>query len=412
MIEERLADFALGPMDGPPRDVFRLSLLDWAACGIAGRGEPVARVVRSICEWQGRCTTVLGGKLLPREAALLNGTISHALDYDDTHFAHVGHPSVVVIPAALALAESRGEAASAFRDAALIGMEASIRVGVWLGRTHYEAGFHQTATAGAFGAALACARLMNLSRDRTIYALGAASTMASGLKSQFGTMGKPLNAGIAASAGIEAALLAEAGLVSDPKGLSGPQGFGPSHHGEGNTLHEDGWLMEGVSHKLHACCHGLHATLEALRGHRGRGDVLIRTNPRWLKVCDIAEPRTGLEAKFSYRLTAAMALEGWDTAALETFTDDACRNPALVSRRDRVRVEGDDGLSDTQTLVTVGNETLTYDLAAPIPMEEWRSRVRAKAAALVGDDRAGHLWKATASDRLSDLTDLFPDAVS
>ena len=149
----------------------------------------------------------------PRAAALANGAISHALDYDDTHFAHVGHPSVGVLPAALALGEARGASAPAVLDAFLIGAEASIRIGLVLGRAHYERGFHQTATAGAFGATVAAAHVLGLSREATRQALSLVSTRASGLKSQFGSMGKPFNAGVAASNGVEAAELAELGFL-------------------------------------------------------------------------------------------------------------------------------------------------------------------------------------------------------
>ena len=413
MIEEELVRLGLGDVDGGPHDVLRLSMLDWLACGIAGRGEPVSRVAMAAVEGQGRCATFLGPPFGTRAAAFVNGTAAHALDYDDTHFAHVGHPSVAVMPAALAVAEDVGASARELRDAALAGTEASVRFGVWLGRRHYEAGFHQTATAGAIGATLACARLRQLSPDRTRHAIGIASTMASGLRSQFGTMGKPLNAGHAAAVGVDAARLAEAGIISNPDALSGPQGFGPSHHGEANPVPPDVWLMSTVSHKLHACCHGLHAMLEALRGRRmPDGFVTVHTNPRWLTVCDKPAPRTGLEAKFSYRLTAAMALSGRDTGALGTFSDAACADPELLALRDRVRVVGDASLTDTQVLIEFGDEILQYDVAREIPLDERATRVRAKAAGLIGAETADRLWKATGQEYLGDLTDALQDAVS
>ena len=155
---------------------------------------------------------VYGDRL--RAAALVNGAISHALDYDDTHFAHIGHPSVAVLPAALATAEAVDAPASAVLDALLLGAEASIRVGVALGRPHYDRGFHQTATSGAFGATVAAARVLGLNRETTRHALSLVSTRASGLKSQFGSMGKPYNAGLAAANGVEAAELARRGFLS------------------------------------------------------------------------------------------------------------------------------------------------------------------------------------------------------
>lgn len=125
-------------------------------------------------------------------AALANGTISHALDYDDTHFADVGNLSVGIMPAALALGEALDASAAAVRDAFLVGAEAACRIGTVLGRRHYDRGFHQTATAGAFGATVASGRLLGLSVDQMRHALSLVGTCASGLKSHFGTMGEAI----------------------------------------------------------------------------------------------------------------------------------------------------------------------------------------------------------------------------
>ena len=149
-----------------------------------------------------------------------------------------------------------------------MGAETSIRSGVWLGRSHYQTGFHQTATAGAIGATVSSAILMGLPETDAAHALGLLATRMSGLKSQFGTMGKPFNAGIAASNGVEAVLLAKRGFESSIAGLDGALGFGPTHAGAGDESAFDGfgseWFFETVNHKFHACCHGLHAMLEAI----------------------------------------------------------------------------------------------------------------------------------------------------
>jgi 2-methylcitrate dehydratase PrpD len=206
-----LLDIAAIPFESIPasaRAMARLSLYDWFAVTRAGANEPVAKIVRGLVADEGgtEAASVAGlDKMVPaRAAALANGVASHALDYDDTHFAHVGHPSVAILPAALAVAEEIDAPASAALDALLIGAEASIRIGMVLGRRHYDRGFHQTATAGAFGATVAAARQMGLTRDETRNALSLVATRASGLKSQFGSMGKPFNAGVAASNGVEA----------------------------------------------------------------------------------------------------------------------------------------------------------------------------------------------------------------
>jgi len=415
-----LTDFAL---EARPTDaalaVLRLSLLDWACVGLAGAGEPVAGILHAQATEEGgagQAALIGSAQRAPaRMAALVNGTISHALDYDDTHFAHIGHPSVAVIPAALAAAELTGADAAQFQRAALIGVEASIRVGIWLGRTHYQTGFHQTGTAGAFGAALAAGCLLGLDAGQMGHALGLVSTRASGLKSQFGTMGKPMNAGIAAANGIEAACLAAKGFVSDPGALEDAQGFGPTHHGEGDMrgFADIGtvWQFISVQHKFHACCHGLHASLEALGQFDGAPEdvraVEITTHPRWMSVCNIATPSTGLEAKFSYRMVTAMALLGHDTALRENFTDTLCRDARVTALRDRVTVQADETLSEMQARVKITGQgadksVFFHDLDADPGLSARQARVQAKAAVLLGSERARDIWRMIETDK--DLT--------
>ena len=422
-IEARLAEFALAPVAGEgAREMMRLSLFDWAACGIAGGAEPLAAILRAKAIEEGgaaQASLIGGGRVPMRVAALVNGAISHALDYDDTHFAHIGHPSVAVIPATLAIAEAKGAGIEELLDAALVGAEASVRVGLWLGREHYQTGFHQTATAGAFGATLAVGRILGLSQSTMVQALGLAATRASGLKSQFGTMGKPYNAGLAAETGIEAADLAARGFTSTSVGISGPQGFGPTHVGAGDEDALDGlgalWRMETVSHKFHACCHGLHASIEALRGLGvSAGDVAavtIRTHPRWLSVCNKPDPDTGLGAKFSYRHVAAMVLAGVDTSAIVNFSDEMAQRPGLAALRSLVAVEAEARLSEMEARVevTLKDGALRqgdFDLDAPMSLGVRGDKLRQKAEGLLGAERAKALWQAVRAPDLAPLTDL------
>lgn len=414
-VTERLATFAIGPAVVPEsvRRTVVLSLLDWVACGRAGVGEPVAQAARAMAmdDGGGGHATIFGGGRVPaRAAALVNGATSHALDYDDTHFLHIGHPSVVVASAALAVAEAEGASGGAFLDALLVGLEVACRVGDWLGRGHYEIGFHQTGTSGAFGACVAAGRLMELDAGEMRAALGLTATRAAGLKNQFGTMGKPLNAGFAAEVGVVCAGLARRGATSAPAGIEGPQGFGPTHAGAARDAAlaglGDAWVFPGISWKFHACCHGLHASLEALRELRDGGldpaavvAVRITTHPRWLDVCNQPEPSTGLGAKFSYRLTAAMMLLGVDTASLATYDDRLTQRADLLALRDRVTVGTDPALPDTASRVEVrtreGNVfRAAHDLAAPNDLALTERRLLAKAAALAGAGEAEALWAA------------------
>ena len=411
---------ALGRAEVPTEAaaMMRLSLFDWAACGIAGArdGEFRGFVAAQAARTAGPCTVIGGGSAAPADAALLNGTLSHALDYDDTHFAHIGHPSVAILPAILALAEEAGLTADAVIEAATVGVEGSILTGLWLGRDHYQVGYHQTATAGAFGAVLGACRLLDLDVARTRNALGLCASMASGLKAQFGTMAKPLNAGLAARTGVEAALWAQAGMTAARDGLAGPLGFGPTHHGQAAevSLPGESWRIMAISHKFHACCHGLHAMLEALSRADAQADdvaaLQIRTHPRWMSVCNIAEPATGLEAKFSYRQTAAMLLLGHDTAAVESFTDAITREPRVVALRDVIEVSEDAALSEMQAALVLrlrdgSEQRLSHDLAAPIGMDALSDKLRRKGAALLGRDAAQALWEAAQGGTLRQLTD-------
>jgi len=407
-----LAALDAGRIPPHARQIARLSLFDWLTVARAGSAEPAAAIVRAFVTSEGgREEAQVAGQVLrvpARAAALANATISHALDYDDTHFAHIGHPSVAVLPAALAVAERQNASASALADAFLLGAEASVRIGMTLGRSHYDRGFHQTATAGAFGATMAAGRLLGLDPQQMRHALNLVTTRASGLKSQFGSMGKPFNAGMAAANGVEAAMLAGLGLVSCDDGFGGAQGFIATHAGAGDVDEawasppSEGFRFEDVKYKLHACCHGTHAMIEALRATgvaaADLARIEVRTNPRWLSVCDIKAPRTGLEIKFSYAALAAMVLADHDTAALATYSDRLYTDERLLSLQARVHVTGDPSISDTAAAVAVTLADGTriareHDLAAPLPAAEIEQGLRRKSRSLLGAEQSQRIWR-------------------
>lgn len=426
-----LSEFATsgGQPSGLARKLCRLSALDWMACGLAGADEPVSRILRgqALSEAGQPQASLFGRGQVPaqvpaRMAALANGAISHALDYDDTHFGHIGHPSVAVFPAVFAIGEKIGKALPDILEAALLGMELSIRVGLWLGRSHYQVGFHQTATAGAFGATAATGRLLGLDASQMAMALGLAATRAAGLKAQFGTMGKPYNAGLAATAGVESAELIAAGFVSNPEALDGPLGFGATHHGEGDisaALEGLGqrWHFETISHKFHACCHGLHAALEAARqldlAAPEVAALTVRTHPRWMTVCNQPAPSTGLGAKFSYRTVLAMQALGMNTGQLDTYSDAACTKPDLIALRQLIQVEPDDSLSETEAHVALLRRDgkrfeARHDLQAPLDYADREARVLGKARALIGVERVSAIWAMLQHDgRVADFAPFF-----
>ena len=414
-LTDGIIDIAMRPKSQVPDlalDFAKLSLLDWMACGIAGTSEPLAVKLRQLAAGEGGqpiASTLGGMRVPPRMAALVNGATSHALDYDDTHFAHVGHLSVGIYPAALAIAEMEDASAEEMIVAFLLGAEGAIRVGMTLGRAHYNHGFHQTATAGAFGATLTVGRLLGLDRSQMHHALGLCATRASGLTSQFGSMGKPYNAGIAAANGVECATLAGLGFTSADDGLMGHQGFIGAHLpglGEliGPDITFDSYKFSDNKYKLHACCHGLHAMIEALQTSEVTPGVSLddisafslSTNPRWLAVCDIKRPRTGLEVKFSYNWLAGMTLRGDDTGDDRLFTDSIAGDSELGCFAERINVKGDDELTDLQAR---GEISLTdgraipvwFDLADPLAPEVLAEKLHRKSSTIIGDAGAA-IW--------------------
>ena len=413
-----ILDLATLDADRMPQDarkMARLSLFDWMVVSLAGADQPLSDIIRNFVAAEGgvEIAAVTGGSMrLPaRAAALANGTISHALDYDDTHFAYIGHPSVAIFPAALAAAEEMKGSADDVIDAFLLGAEATCRIGMVLGRDHYDAGFHQTATSGAFGATIAAARFYRLDRSAIRTALGLVSSRASGLKSQFGTMGKPFNAGAAAANGIEAASLARLGLTASHDAFAGPQSFLNAHHAihDGSKQIADwsfeNFLFSSVSHKLHACCHGTHAMIEALLLLCANStfladdlrEIRVEIAPRWQNVCDIKAPSTGLEIKFSYAFLAAMVLRGIDLAAYESYLDRHCNDADLVALADKVTVVGNDKIADSAARVTIysrddNTHSQDFDLLTPIDPAHLSMRLQAKATAIIGGAAAGNLW--------------------
>ncbi|SEM36401.1 2-methylcitrate dehydratase PrpD [Roseovarius azorensis] len=399
----------------------RFSLLDWAVCGRAGISEPLSGKLRQLAEREAgtAAASVFGAAQAPaRMAALVNGATSHALDFDDTHFAHIGHLSVGIYPAAFAVGETRDLTAREVITAFAVGAEAAIRIGIVLGTKHYNHGFHQTATAGAFGATVAAGRLFGLSDAQMRNAIGLCATRASGLKSQFGTMGKPYNAGIAASNGVECAQLAALDFTSAEDALMGEQGFVATHCQGGDvatawaTPPRERFLFEDNKYKLHACCHGLHAMIEALLVLDLKGRDLaevaaleVRTNPRWLRVCDKKRPATGLEVKFSYAWLAGMTLRGDTTGSDRSYSDAVAGDPNLAEFANKVTVTGDADLTDTQVAGAVRfadgtSLPLAFDLMAPLPPDVLETKLRDKAVAVLADAGAA-IW-----DRLDVLPEM------
>ena len=409
----------------------KMSMIDWCGVAYAAKEEPVSKIVTKLIDEEqtkGHSRLISNGKeVSAKSAAFVNGTIGHALDYDDTHFLFTGHPTASAFPTALALGEELGSSIDEIMLAYMCGVEISTRLGHILGYSHYNKGFHQTATSGAFGATLVASKLLKLDAKQIENALGIVSTRASGLKSQFGTMGKPFHAGIAASNGIEAAKLSKLGFVSCENGIECNQGFLKTHAWDEtmpeaaiNGLGQD-FLFPEIKYKFHACCHGLHAFLEALDELKTKNNfnpdsiekISIQTQPSWLQVCNIDSPKTGLEAKFSYRLTAAMSLHGVDTGRLDSYNDEICFNEKIVETRDKVEVIPNDKMTNTEALIELKDGTEIYknshDLNNKIENELLQKKILTKSSSLLSDKLSNEifdLFKSPEKNRAKDIINL------
>ena len=360
------------------REVARHCLLDFFGVAIAGSREPLTEIlVNEVVRGESSNEASLIGRTeraTRMTAALVNGAAAHALDFDDTHMAMGGHPSAPIIPAILALAETIGASGRDVLEAIVVGVELECRLGAMIGAHHYVLGFHSTGTLGTFGAAAGCADMLKLDEDGWLRALGLAGTQAAGLKSGFGTMAKPLHAGRAASNGLFSALAARGGYTANSSILETEAGFFATHHGaelNSDVLDrlEGKFLIRDNLFKYHASCYLTHAPINAAQLIRNEhridanaiDEVEVRVHPSLFSICNIAEPKTGLEGKFSVRATTAMALLGEDTSDLATFSDAKVTAPDVVALRDRVKVVAVGKTRQTQSMVLVKSNGHTFE---------------------------------------------------
>jgi 2-methylcitrate dehydratase PrpD len=352
------------------------ALLDTVGVTFAGASQPAARTVQRVIEADGSgpCR-VLGTKLAasPGNAALANGTAAHALDYDDMCFVSLAHPSAPLVSAALAAADAAGATGPALLDAYVIGFELEGRLGRAMNPRHYQRGWHCTSTLGTIGAAAVAARLLGLDANAAGHALAIAASEASGLKENFGTMVKPLHAGLAARNGVLAAQLAKAGMTASAAAIEGPQGFLSAMDSSQPSLADvvadlgTRWeiLDTGITVKLYPSCAGTHPALDALldlkRRERFAGDdvdgVEIGVDPIVPTILIYDRPSSGLEGKFSMPFCAAAALVHGHVG-LETFDAAQIADPAVVAMQARVTMRIDPTLDAsapplTQARVTV-----------------------------------------------------------
>ena len=336
----------------------KTAILDTVGVMAAAVGEPVASsIIRYVRAAGGPLdATVVGGALKTSTslAALANGALGHALDFDDSNWLLYGHASVVALPAVLAEAEALGASGRELVEAYVIGFEISSKLGSGMNMGLYDNGWHPTSTLGAMGAAAAVSRLRGFGIDQIRLALGIAASQASGVRANFGTMTKPLHAGLAAEAGVRAADFSGLGITSSPEILEAQNGYCESFSGKGNfRLDEiverlgDPYVLEtpGNNLKPYPCCMSAHPSIDALRELIDEKDFttddverididLMKPNMMNLSYND---PKTGLQGKFSAPYTLSRMLMDRELR-LDTFTDEAVNDPAAQAMMKKVHV--------------------------------------------------------------------------
>ncbi|MGZ8266328.1 MAG: MmgE/PrpD family protein [Burkholderiales bacterium] len=344
------------------------ALLNWAGCAIgSSRHETIENALGALLPFSGPPQAAILGRSERMDilhAALVNGISSHVFDFDDTH-ARAVHPSAPVMPAILALAEWRALSGADLVHAFVLGVETECRVALSVYPEHYDVGWHITGTAGVFGAAAATGKLLGLTEQQMVWALGIAATQAAGLREMFGSMCKSLHPGNAARNGLAAALLASRNFTSSERGIEAPRGFAhvastrfdPSIITDGLGAHYE---LANNMYKPFACGLVVHAAIDGaiqLRNEQNikpddveRIDVTVA--PIVLELTAKEKPQTGLEGKFSiFHATAVALVEG---AAGEAQFSDACvRDPRVVRVRERVHITQDPTLKRTQARVAI-----------------------------------------------------------
>lgn len=399
--------------------VAKQCLLDWLGVSLAARNDPLVRILveeRQDAGARGGDCVVVGHaqRLALPAAVLVNGAMSHALDYDDVHGVMNGHPSVPVAPVALGLGALQGRSGRDVLTAFVAGFETECRIGALCGRSHYARGFHPTGTLGAFGAAAAAGNLLGLDAERMGAAFGIAGTQAAGLKSAFGTHCKPLHAGRAAETGLLAARLAQRGFTAQADILADEQGFARTQSDDFDVdacraEPTGGFHVTSTLFKYHAACFLTHSSIEALKLIRDEHGITpgnvqaveLHVHAGHMKICAIPEPKTGLEIKFSLRMMAALALAKIDTANDHTYTDALAAKPELAALRDKVVVVPDwngPPLASKTVVTCLGGERYvrSHDAGVPLPDEaqQWtllEAKFRSLALPAIGEDRTQRL---------------------
>ena len=320
---------------------------------LAGSAQPVGDIIKKYVADQGAApqATVLssGSQSSVANAALANGTMGHALDYDD--FGGFGHPTVAIFPALLAIGEHSGATGRDLLEAYVIGCEVGLALQHATKYKQMDKGFHSTAVIGRLACTAACAKLMKLDHGQTVMALGMAGSMASGLIHNFGTMTKPLHAGLTCRDGVTAAQLAQRGLTAGEQIIEHPFGFATTVLGEGiydldemaENLGKPYRVQDALMIKKYPCCGGNHAMLDSLFSLMRDNDFTYEDvasaevdQSYYSVVMLYQDPDDELKGKFSAKFNVAAALVDGEIA-VDTFTQEKIADPTINETMGKVR---------------------------------------------------------------------------
>ena len=424
----------------PPnvRHEAKRSLLNYLGCAVGGSREPAVdtalNALRSFFGSPSAGILARTERMDPLHAALINGISSHVFEYDDTMPKNYIHPSPPVASALFSFASANPVSGRDFAHAFLLGFEAEARVGNAVYPAHYEAGWHITSTAGVFGAAAAVGKLVKLSEQQMVWAIGLAATQAAGLREMFGYMAKSFHAGRAAQNGYESAVLARSNFTAGEQGIEGPRGFAAvqaSQYDLSKITKGLGTQFEILenTYKPYPCGLVVHPTIDGCidlhRDYRPSPEsirsVRVRVAPLVLDLCNKRDIHRGLEGKYSIYHSAAVGLIR-GKAGLQEYTDAAVNDPAIVSVRERVTAVADSSITEDQSHIEVefanGQRATRFveqslgNLHRPLTDKQLEEKFRDQAVAVLSSAQVEKLiefcWRL---DELQDVDELIRGTV-
>ena len=419
----------------------RIGILDTLGVALAGSREDATRIAERVGGTEPGSSLILGGnrRAAPLAAAFVNAIAANVLDFDDCTDHLGGHPSAPVLPALFALAEEVGANGREVMLAYAVGFETETKIGKGVNFHHYEKGWHATATLGVFGAAAACAKLLRVSQEQTTTALSLSASFAAGLKSNLGSMAKPLHVGQCSRNGLLAALLAREGFTANADALEHHQGFLEVFNGPGNYSIErmlENWgapfdiALPGIAIKQHPCClsvqSALDATLELVHANDIRADNVTRidslTYARRLEHTNRPAPRSPLEAKLSIQYCLARAVLDREVV-LSQFEGEAYRDAAAQSLMKRVHAapfatpapaENEDFGAEIRittengdTFTRIINRPVGHDPGVPLAAAPLKTKFERCASVVLTRDQAARVHAMVSDfDKLGNINEL------